>query len=85
MNNLVPCHKCAVLSTFAPVRLFKCSDQEWGTMTGAGQAVAGLLIPPSVCIDELKAPAWVAAAGLSLMLMGFRCFSDVALISRKII
>lgn len=39
-------------------------------MTGAGQAVAGLLIPPSVSSMELEAPAWVAAAGLSLMLMG---------------
>lgn len=54
MNNPVSCHKCAVLSTFVSVRLFKCSDQEWGMMTGAGQAVAGLLIPCSVCIDGVK-------------------------------
>lgn len=41
-------------------------------MTGDDQTGAGLLIPPSVCIQmEVKAPAWVAAAGLSLMLMGF--------------
>lgn len=54
MNNSVPCHKCAVLSTFAPVRGFKCSGEEWGTITGAGEAVAGLLIPPSGCIDGVK-------------------------------
>lgn len=60
-------------------------------MAGAGQAVAGLLIPPSVSWMELKAPAWVAAAGLSLMLKGFvsiellSSFSGVSLISRKII
>lgn len=61
-------------------------------MTGDDQTGPGLLIPPSVCIQmEVKAPAWVAAAGLSLMLMGFylnRITSlhwSIGLISRKII
>lgn len=41
-------------------------------MTGDDRAVAKLLISPSVSIQmKLNAPAWMAAAGLNLMLIGF--------------